>query len=57
MIAAEGMEDEEKWLAEGIAAIQHNAFYMSRALVTNFFLVQTQISLNLNPKTLNFSKN
>ncbi|TMW88113.1 vacuolar protein sorting-associated protein 35B-like isoform X1 [Solanum pennellii] len=32
MLATEGMEDEEKWLAEGIAAIQHNAFYMSRAL-------------------------
>lgn len=28
-----GFEDEEKWLAEGIAAIQHNAFYMHRALV------------------------
>lgn len=38
MLATEGMEDEEKWLAEGIAAIQHNAFYMSRALVTILFL-------------------
>ncbi|WOG91481.1 hypothetical protein DCAR_0310730 [Daucus carota subsp. sativus] len=28
-------EDEEKWLAEGIAAIQHNAFYMHRALDSN----------------------
>ncbi|XP_022772633.1 vacuolar protein sorting-associated protein 35B-like isoform X2 [Durio zibethinus] len=27
-----GAEDEEKWLAEGIAGIQHNAFYMHRAL-------------------------
>nr|XP_016497860.1 PREDICTED: vacuolar protein sorting-associated protein 35B-like [Nicotiana tabacum] len=35
MIATEGIEDEEKWLAEGIAAIQHNAFYMSRALDSN----------------------
>ena len=26
-------DDEEKWLAEGIAGIQHNAFYMHRALV------------------------
>ena len=25
--------DEEKWLAEGIAGIQHNAFFMHRALV------------------------
>ncbi|KAL8126353.1 vacuolar protein sorting-associated protein 35B-like isoform X2 [Apium graveolens] len=30
-----GFEDEEKWLAEGIAAIQHNAFYMHRALDSN----------------------
>lgn len=29
-----GVDDEEKWLAEGIAAIQHNAFYMHRALVS-----------------------
>jgi vacuolar protein sorting-associated protein 35 len=28
-----GIEDEDKWLAEGIAGIQHNAFYMHRALV------------------------
>ncbi|XP_074562511.1 vacuolar protein sorting-associated protein 35B-like [Curcuma longa] len=28
-------EDEEKWLAEGIAGIQHNAFYMHRALDSN----------------------
>ncbi|KAL9358532.1 hypothetical protein Peur_046655 [Populus x canadensis] len=27
-----GKEDEDKWLAEGIAGIQHNAFYMHRAL-------------------------
>ncbi|XP_010539841.1 PREDICTED: vacuolar protein sorting-associated protein 35B [Tarenaya hassleriana] len=27
-----GVEDEEKWLAEGIAGIQHNAFFMRRAL-------------------------
>lgn len=30
---AQGFEDEEKWLAEGIAGIQHNAFFMHRALV------------------------
>ncbi|CAL5383437.1 unnamed protein product [Camellia sinensis] len=29
---ANGIEDEDKWLAEGIAGIQHNAFYMHRAL-------------------------
>ncbi|CAL9135708.1 unnamed protein product [Musa textilis] len=28
-------DDEEKWLAEGIAGIQHNAFYMHRALDSN----------------------
>lgn len=26
-------EDEEKWLAAGIAGLQQNAFYMHRALV------------------------
>lgn len=36
-----GVEDEEKWLAEGIAGLQHNAFYMHRALVS---------ILNPNPK-------
>ncbi|XP_027331213.1 vacuolar protein sorting-associated protein 35B-like isoform X2 [Abrus precatorius] len=32
---AERFEDEEKWLAEGIAGIQHNAFFMHRALDEN----------------------
>ncbi|KAG4955216.1 hypothetical protein JHK87_040810 [Glycine soja] len=32
---AQGFEDEEKWLAEGIAGIQHNAFFMHRALDDN----------------------
>ncbi|XP_062164059.1 vacuolar protein sorting-associated protein 35B-like isoform X1 [Alnus glutinosa] len=32
---SDGIEDEEKWLAEGIAGIQHNAFYMHRALDAN----------------------
>ncbi|GKU90129.1 hypothetical protein SLEP1_g4169 [Rubroshorea leprosula] len=30
-----GAEDEDKWLAEGIAGIQQNAFYMHRALDSN----------------------
>ncbi|KAF9686698.1 hypothetical protein SADUNF_Sadunf02G0016300 [Salix dunnii] len=30
-----GIEDEDKWLAEGIASIRHNAFYMHRALEAN----------------------
>ncbi|KAK8512572.1 hypothetical protein V6N13_082886 [Hibiscus sabdariffa] len=30
-----GTEDEEKWLAEGIAGIQHYAFFMHRALDSN----------------------
>ncbi|CAK8569717.1 unnamed protein product [Lathyrus sativus] len=29
---AKDIHDEEKWLAEGIAAIQHNAYFMHRAL-------------------------
>ncbi|KAG6591260.1 Vacuolar protein sorting-associated protein 35B, partial [Cucurbita argyrosperma subsp. sororia] len=29
------IEDEEKWLAEGIAGIQHNAFYMHQAVDAN----------------------
>lgn len=33
MVLERAAEDEEKWLAEGIAAIQQNAFYMHRALV------------------------
>ncbi|KAJ8439812.1 hypothetical protein Cgig2_029072 [Carnegiea gigantea] len=28
----DGIEDEEKWVAEGIASVQHNAFFMHRAL-------------------------
>ncbi|KAI3762119.1 hypothetical protein L1987_52542 [Smallanthus sonchifolius] len=35
MMISDAMEDEEKWLAEGIAGIQHNAFYMHRALDAN----------------------
>ncbi|KAI9200896.1 hypothetical protein LWI28_014754 [Acer negundo] len=30
-----GAEDEDKWLAEGIAGVQLNAFYMHRALDSN----------------------
>ncbi|XP_052203382.1 vacuolar protein sorting-associated protein 35B-like isoform X2 [Diospyros lotus] len=30
-----GIDDEDKWLAEGIAGIQHNAFYMHRAMDSN----------------------
>ncbi|OAY60908.1 vacuolar protein sorting-associated protein 35A isoform X1 [Manihot esculenta] len=32
---ANGVEDEEKWLAAGIAGLQQNAFYMHRALDSN----------------------
>ncbi|XP_057964926.1 vacuolar protein sorting-associated protein 35B-like [Malania oleifera] len=32
---ADGVEDEEKWLAAGIAGLQQNAFYMHRALDSN----------------------
>ncbi|AQK62294.1 Vacuolar protein sorting-associated protein 35B [Zea mays] len=30
-----GADDEERWLAEGIAGVQQNAFYMHRALDSN----------------------
>lgn len=30
----DGTEDEEKFLAAGIAGLQQNSFYMHRALVT-----------------------
>lgn len=36
MMISDAMEDEEKWLAEAIAGIQHNAFYMHRALVIHY---------------------
>jgi hypothetical protein len=39
----DGMEDEDKWLAEGIAGIQHNAFYMHRALVHLKLSIRTLI--------------
>ncbi|XP_004499290.1 vacuolar protein sorting-associated protein 35B [Cicer arietinum] len=32
---AKDFDDEDKWLAEGIASIQHNAFFMHRALDDN----------------------
>ncbi|XP_051140548.1 vacuolar protein sorting-associated protein 35A-like isoform X2 [Andrographis paniculata] len=32
---ANGVDDEEKWLSAGIAALQQNAFYMHRALDSN----------------------
>lgn len=38
----DGTEDEDKFLAAGIAGLQQNAFYMHRALVTSskpYFIV------------------
>ncbi|KAF7130372.1 hypothetical protein RHSIM_Rhsim10G0209100 [Rhododendron simsii] len=32
---SDGVEDEDKWLASGIAGLQQNAFYMHRALDSN----------------------
>ncbi|KAA8547524.1 hypothetical protein F0562_003953 [Nyssa sinensis] len=32
---SDGVEDEDKWLAAGIAGLQQNAFYMHRALDSN----------------------
>lgn len=40
-------EDEEKWLAEGIAGIQHHAFYMHRALVRPHSPFQPNWNCNL----------
>ena len=34
MLPDGGADDEERWLAEGIAGVQQNAFYMHRALVS-----------------------
>jgi vacuolar protein sorting-associated protein 35 len=34
MLPDGGGDDEERWLAEGIAGVQQNAFYMHRALVS-----------------------
>jgi hypothetical protein len=31
-------EEQEKWLADAMALVQHHAFYMHRALVSIFFL-------------------
>ncbi|XP_022857921.1 uncharacterized protein LOC111378868 isoform X1 [Olea europaea var. sylvestris] len=33
MLISNGIEDEDKWPAEGIPGIQHIAFYLHRALV------------------------
>lgn len=42
------IHDEEKWLAEGIAAIQHNAYFMHRALVVLVIaIVHNKLILNL----------
>jgi hypothetical protein len=30
-------EEQEKWLADAMALVQHHAFYMHRALVSIFF--------------------
>ncbi|GAA0154252.1 membrane traffic protein [Lithospermum erythrorhizon] len=32
---SDGLEDEEKWLAAGVAGLQQNSFYMHRALDSN----------------------
>lgn len=47
-------EDEEKWLAEGIAGVQQNAFFMHRALVflffSNYLLLQFDLPVVESPK-------
>lgn len=48
------IEDEEKWLAEGIAGIQHNAFYMHQAVVSPIF---TLTLFSWNSKVQFFWKN
>lgn len=53
---SDGIEDEEKWLAEGIAGIQHNAFYMHRALVHRKFSIQILIFPGNPYRILTFAK-
>ena len=38
---ASSAEEQEKWLADAIALVQHNAFYMHRALVSNAKLINS----------------
>lgn len=40
----DGVEDQEKWLAAGIAGLQQNAFYMHRALVIDCCFCPGKIS-------------
>ncbi|KAE9450294.1 hypothetical protein C3L33_17803, partial [Rhododendron williamsianum] len=47
---SDGVEDEDKWLASGIAGLQQNAFYMHRALV-----IPLSLSLTRLPSILSFS--
>lgn len=47
-----GIEDEEKWLAEGIAGIQHNAFYMHQAVVSPIFTLIIFLRFNSVAKSL-----
>lgn len=40
-------EDEEKWLAAGIAGLQQNAFYMHRAMVSTSAIISDSDLLQL----------
>ena len=44
MLPDGGGDDEERWLAEGIAGVQQNAFYMHRALVSPLLRPRTLAS-------------
>ncbi|KAK9165108.1 hypothetical protein Scep_000299 [Stephania cephalantha] len=54
MISSDGIEDEEKWLAEGIAGLQQNAFHMHRSLVPIPKPNPNFVRLNFNSRFLDF---
>nr|GEX72670.1 putative reverse transcriptase domain-containing protein [Tanacetum cinerariifolium] len=56
MMISEAMEDEEKWLAEAIAGIQHNAFYMHRALNKEEHKEHLKLILELLKKEESYAK-
>ncbi|CAA2976861.1 vacuolar sorting-associated 35B-like isoform X1, partial [Olea europaea subsp. europaea] len=47
MLISNGIEDEDKWPAKGIARIQHIAFYLHRALDSNNLREELKYSAQL----------
>ena len=50
-----GIEDEEKWLAEGVAGVQQNAFYMLRAVVILISSTHLQLQFSFSPRSVLFN--